>query len=181
MRLSIQIHRSSRKGKFARCALDQNFELEADKNHVRELFPSAVHNESLITKLARANAQRRQWLVYRRQHVERLGTDRISGDADTDASRTTIGPGDSRLARRSIAPSLPDTVASVLKRSGTGKSLDIVSYSDYTETQQGLSTVAEGDKRLLVPEPPVYVRPGQPFSCPYCQNIIEISGQDSWQ
>ena len=180
MRLSIQIHRSSRKSKFARCALDQSFDFEADKNHVRELFPSATQNESLVTKLARANAQRRQWLAYRQLHIEKLGMDKVS-DADTDVSGTWIGPEGRRLAERSIAPSLPDTVASIFRRSNTERSLDVMTQSDYTETQQGLSTVADGDKRLLVPEPPEYVRPGQPFSCPYCQNIIEISGNEAWQ
>lgn len=178
MRLSIQIHRSSRKSKFARCTLDQSFDLEADKNHVRELFPSATHDESLITRLAMANAQRRQWLIYRRQHIEKLGMDRVSANTDTGASRTSIGLEEPRVA---AAPSLPDTVASRFRRSDTGRTLDVMSQSDYTETQQGISTVVEGDKRLLIPEPPEYVRPGQPFSCPYCQNIIEISGRDAWQ
>ena len=178
MRLSIQIHRSSRKSKFARCLLEPEFNVAADKDHVRQLFPAAAYNDSLVTKLAKANAQRRQWLIYRRQHVEKLGVDDISGDidVDTDVARATVGPEGRRLATANVAPSLPDTIASLFRRSSTG-----FSQSKYTETQNELSTVVDGDQRLLVPEPPEYAKLGQPFLCPYCHCITEISGQDSWQ
>ena len=180
MRLSIQIHRSSRKSKFSRCILDPNFDLRADRNHVLQLFPYANRNEQLTTRLAKANAQRRQWLIYRRQHVERLGIDRISSEIDSALARTTIGPEDSTPLERLVAPSLPDTIASTFRRSGTGMSTEIT-QSEYTETQHGLSTVVEGDQKLLVPEPPEDAKIGEPFPCPYCYGITEISGDGSWQ
>ena len=188
MRLSIKIQGSSRSSKFARCLLDPNFNLEAEKSHVRQLFPFAAHDRILVNKLARANAQRRQWLIYRREHVERLGLDKITGDAKTemDATQSDFGPEQQPTTQRraQVAPSEPDTIASIFtSRTEDSKAdRDTLSYSEYTEPQYGASAEADSDPRLLlVPEPPDYVKPGQPFACPYCHTFTEISGRKAWR
>lgn len=72
MRLSIVIQRSSRRDKFARSSRERPYFTYFDTNHVREMFPYARDNVSLVGKLGKANAQRRQWLSYRRHHHEKL-------------------------------------------------------------------------------------------------------------
>ena len=43
--------------------------------YVRDKFPWAAENQPLVQRLGKANAQRRQWLSYRRRHREKLGMD----------------------------------------------------------------------------------------------------------
>jgi hypothetical protein len=184
MRLSMQIHLSRKRGKFSRCPLTPEYDVEPDINHIRERFPWASSNEGLVRKLGRANTQRRIWLTYRKNHNEKLSLDKIS---------TEVGP-TKRLEMEPISiqglatveasfPSPTDTKATTfqvrLKRAATGD--QTVTQSEYTETFFGKSFFAgEDEPEILVPRSPAGVASGRPFQCPYCCEIVEISSKNAW-
>ena len=189
LRLSIHIHKASKRAKFARSSTAEHYEIGPDKSHVRDLFPYAADNDALVEKLAKANAQRRQWLWYRRRHREKLSVD-FSGQAEERirwalprassdiGSLARVSTGD-RLS--ATAPSLSVTRASTL-RSRVPIMGDSASLSNYPETQFGRSSRAVGEEaRVLAPAPPSDLLANQPFTCRYCRNIIEISGKSAWQ
>ena len=82
LRLSVQIHKSSRKAKFAKSSVDKRYATGPDINHARDFFPhlDTSGNVALAEMLGQANAQRRQWLWYRRRHRQKLSMD-LSGAA----------------------------------------------------------------------------------------------------
>lgn len=58
--LSIQIHRASKRAKFARSSTERHYDIGPDMGHIRELYPRVQDDDSLVEKLAKSNAQRRQ-------------------------------------------------------------------------------------------------------------------------
>ncbi len=186
LRLSIQVHKSSRKAKFARSSVDQEYSIEPDTNHVRDFFPFAAGNEALITRLGKANAQRRQWLWYRRRHREKLSVDvsRLEEERPpvfAPAARADTESG--AISPRDDGPSgsiLSGTRATTFRSRPTAS---VISQSAMPEvTVFGASSrVTTGEQKLLVPDPPANLVFGQPCVCPYCCNITEISGSNAWE
>ena len=72
------IRNSARGNKFAKSSAEKKYETQPDILHVRDRFPFASHNPGLIERLGKANAQRRQWLSYKKRHREKLGTTSLS-------------------------------------------------------------------------------------------------------
>ena len=83
LRLSVQVHSSTRKAKFAKSSINKNYAIGPDVSHVRDYFPhlEITGNLALAERLGKANAQRRKWLWYRRRHREKLSVD-LSGATD---------------------------------------------------------------------------------------------------
>lgn len=171
--------KSSRRAKFAKSSIDENYSVGPDINHVRDFFPHAAGNEPLLERLGKANAQRRQWLWYRRRHREKL-----SIDASEPREQMLSLPGalkdadDVSLALVSIddqhpvpAPSLTGTRASTFR-----SQLDVDAYTNSRgpDTVFGRSSLAApGEQRLLVPEPPHDLILGKPFYCRYCCSMVD--------
>jgi hypothetical protein len=84
LRLSVQIHKSSRKPKFAKSSIDKSCATGPDISHVRDFFPhlDTTGNIALAEKLGNANVQRRQWLWYRRRHRQKLSVDFSAAASD---------------------------------------------------------------------------------------------------
>lgn len=183
LRLSIQVHTSSRKAKFARSSVDQEYSIAPDTSHVRDFFPWAAGNERLVTRLGKANAQRRQWLWYRRRHREKLSVD-ASGPRE---EHIPVFGGAEPADTESIAMSTVDDQRSILSitNATTFKSrltASVLSQSDMPATFFGRSSRAiRSEQKLLVPKPPINLVLNQPFLCRYCYNVIEISGKNAWQ
>lgn len=185
LRLSIQVHKSSRKAKFARSSVDQEYSIVPDTSHVRDFFPWAAGNEPLVTRLGKANAQRRQWLSYRRRHQEKLCVD-VSGPREEHIPVVGAAePADTE----SIAMSTVDDQPSGSILSGTKASTfksrltaSVLSQSDMPDTFFGRSSRAiTSEQKLLVPKPPINLVLNQPSLCRYCYNVVEISGKNAWQ
>ena len=66
------ISRSTRGNKFAKSSTAQKYETQYDIGYVRDRFPMASKTSYLVERLGKANAQKRQWLSYRRRHREKL-------------------------------------------------------------------------------------------------------------
>lgn len=202
LRLSIQVHRSSRKAKFAKSSVHEDYTIGPDISHVRDFFPhlDTTGNISLSEKLGKANAQRRQWLSYRRRHREKLSVDLSGtvnegmpplnewserrGDQRRDGDTETIAlfSVDEEALGTTWSPSLVSgTRASTFRSRATAASLLSPSNAP-PETLFGRSSkAAASEQKLLVPQPPHDLALNQPYSCRYCCNIIEISGRHAWQ
>jgi hypothetical protein len=184
MRLSMQVHLSRKRNKFARCPLTPDYDVEPDINHVRERLPWASSNEALVRKLGRANTQRRIWLAYRRNHNNKLSVDKISCEIVL-TNQVEKGPRsiEGLTTIEASFPSPTDTKATTfqvqLKRAGTGH--HTVTQSKYPETFFGKSSLAgEDEPETLVPRSPAGVASGRPFQCPYCYEIVEVSSKNAW-
>jgi hypothetical protein len=188
MRLSIHIHKSSQRNKLERIPVPTDQEIEFEVAHIYEAFPLLRERERLARKLGKANAQRRKWLHYRKSHHEKLARDKITQNVpesdplevynkyplnEAMEAEAVDGPGPE--------PSIADTKASTYV-DRAGMRLENMSPTIHTETFFGQSSFAGGDEwPLLIPEPPASAIDGQPFQCPYCFDIIEISGKNTWR
>ncbi len=202
LRLSVQVHSSSRKAKFAKSSINKNYAIGPDVSHVRDFFPhlDTTGDLALAERLGKANAQRRQWLWYRRRHREKLSVD-LSGAADEplsspgnwmelheargtgdDAESIALFSVDEESPGSAWSPSLVSgTKASTFKSRPSVASLLSPSVGS-PETLFGRSSkAAASEQKLLVPEPPHDLVLGQPCVCRYCCNVIEISGKHAWQ
>jgi hypothetical protein len=183
MRLSMQIHLSSKRDKFARCPLTPTYDVGADVNHIRERFPWALGNEALVRKLGSANAQRRLWLSYRRSHNDKLSMDKISTNTVPTTEAEGVPTSIDQTAVEESFPSPTDTKATTfqfqMKRAETG--YHTAAQSEYPETFFGKSLLAADDEpETLIPRSPPGVASGRPFQCPYCCEIVEVSSKNAW-
>ena len=78
LKLSMFIRKSTRGNKFGRSSTAQKYETQYDILHVRDRYPFASENTVLIERLGKANAQRRQWLSYKKRHREKLAINAYS-------------------------------------------------------------------------------------------------------
>lgn len=189
LRLSVQLHKSFRGAKFSKSSTEQDYPVDPDISHVRDFFPHASTNDMLVEKLGKANAQRRQWLWYRRRHREKLSVDLSGSKEDRIPWFKSIERSDfSSLAKLShdddmseAMPSLTGTKATTF-RSRVSTRLDVASLSEAPETVFGRSSRATvEEQRLMVPEMPANLFAKQPSQCPYCCNVIKISNKNAWQ
>ncbi|KAK0704394.1 hypothetical protein B0H67DRAFT_557217 [Lasiosphaeris hirsuta] len=188
LRLSVQVHKSSSKSKFAKSSLDQDYAVGPDISHVRDFFPHAAANDALVERLGKANAQRRQWLGYRRRHREKLSVD-FSGSGGEPLLPALVSAGGGRDDEPAVTspiddqpsgypPSLTGTKATTFRSRATPT---VISQSVMPDTVFGRSSRATASElRLLVPDPPHDLVLGEPYFCRYCCNVIEISGRNAW-
>jgi hypothetical protein len=194
-KLSMFIRKSTRGNKFAKSSAEKKYETQPDILHVRDRFPFVSHNPGLMDRLGKANAQRRQWLSYKKRHREKLGTTRSPEDR-TDGLQdfhSTIGSAIQNTeavpratARsggvRSTATDLSSTEASTFYgRSLSRQDVEDRSEAGYSETSYNTSGLSETeDDTTYVPQPPPGSQDENPFECPYCYTILTISNITVW-
>lgn len=198
-KLSILVQKSSRGGKFAESSMEKRYETQFDIQHVRECFPFAADNHKLLERLGRANAQRRQWLSYRRRHHEKLAADLTQphgrqGDArsyvatDVPAHSTNIPFTEQRMPVSEIGgldlgSNMSSTIATTFNDDSHHRYYDSQSVSEggLSETLYSASGITGFDKQPnVIPRMPKQAANGDPFECPFCFTIQTISGLHSW-
>ncbi|MCJ1442626.1 MAG: hypothetical protein MMC23_003123 [Stictis urceolatum] len=140
-----------------------------DVMYVRDKFPWAAENQPLVQRLGKANAQRRQWLSYRRRHREKLGMDESTptGQERNTGSEQKTWPKDRSLNddSKSLAEqsqsdvqesALSSTVASRFQQLATiDDDIGTVSDAEYSETSYTATSLADHEQEaVLVPQPP---------------------------
>ena len=95
LKLSMFIRKSARGNKFSRSSKEK-YETQFDILHVRDKFPYSAQNSRLIEHLGKANARRRQWLLYRKRHREKLAVQADFHDGQSEnekffSSSTELG------------------------------------------------------------------------------------------
>ena len=151
----------------------------------------------LIERLGKANAQRRQWLSYKKRHREKLAINAYSENESPLITRTQVsesevamsvgGPreeDDQGLSVLTGENKVSTTILSSTKASTIYQSKEL--DRDMTETEQSESTYSEsrfgdfGQETNLAPHLPPESVDGNPFECPYCFSIIIVTGSRSW-
>lgn len=199
-KLSMFIRKSARGNKFLRSSKEGNYETQFDILHVRDKFPHCAQDLRLMEHLGKANARRRQWLLYRKRHREKLAVQVKSRD-DESAKAKTLGPATTFVSpahdqdlvdqqsvilsvrsRQDSMTVLSSTVASTFHEMSVGAQVvDDNSDAGFSETSYTGSQFG-GDEQdtLLVPRPPPEAVEQSPVECPYCFEIISITGNRSW-
>jgi hypothetical protein len=200
-KLSMFIQKSTRGSKFSRSSKEKKYETQADIRYIQDKFPYASQNRILCERLGKANAQRRQWLLYNKHHRARLSrgleqpSDVISdvvdpkwlADLPSHAKEQNVrddavlfAPTESVRRRDTILTST--TVSTFYEQPLRDFELDQASEAAISQTSYSASGLDEFEHELiLVPEPPVESENETPFECPYCLNIITIRGTHSWK
>ena len=196
LKLTILIQKSTQKNKFLKSSTSKNYETQFDILHVQARFPFAFQNWSLIERLGKANAQRRQWLLYTKNHREKLGEKMDPPKNDISSTASNYGMpanlhAEYTLERRSTAPTersrglateLSATTASSYaypKRKDTEQ--EEKSEADFSETTYSTTRFGDSDQEThLVPQPPAESANENPFECPYCFKIRTIEDRRSW-
>ena len=195
LKLSMFIRKSTRGNKFGRSSTAQKYETQYDILHVRDRYPFASENTVLIERLGKANAQRRQWLSYKKRHREKLAINAYYGTESPLNTRTQV----SEVAMSVWGPREEDDQGLSILRGENKVSPTILSSTkastfyqrkeldrEMTETERSESTYAEsrfgefGQETNLAPQPPPESVDGNPFERPYCFSIIIVTGSRSW-
>ena len=198
--LSMFIHKSTRRNKFASFAAGRGeMETQIDIRHVQDRFPFARNNPELIERLGKANARRRQWLGYKKKHRAKLGR-QPSPDLNPDS--TTEGPSRWSLSLGTGLPledhvgegvdipsdqsertALSSTVASTFYAAPPLEPDEESQGSEAGYSETTYSESVEGGSEIAMsyfPQPPPESVNGNPFECPYCFQIVSITGRTSW-
>lgn len=196
LKLTIFIQRSTQRNKFLKSSTAKKYETQFDILHVQDRFPFASQNWPLTERLGKANAQRRQWLLYTKNHREILGKKVDWPIKDSGPTVSNYGVpanlhADSTLERRSTAPTerskglvteLSTTTASSYKdqkRNDTEQ--EEGSDGGFSETTYSGTRFGDPNQEtLLLPQPPAESTNENPFECPYCFKILTITGSRSW-
>lgn len=145
----------------SKCTFPPTFDID----HVKEKYPKLKAKEQswLAERLGKANARRRQFIKYCRDHRDRLALD----DENMEAEGATA------LLQSSKATTLlPEKIASnVTVDEYEGDTVSILSVSSTTDT---LSTLA-------LPRLVDLSKDGEPFECPICFTLRSIKGEHSWR
>lgn len=186
LKLSIIIQKSSRRAKFAQSSREKPYETNFDILHAKELFPYATKHGTLLERLGKANAQRRQWLSYRRRHRERLSS---LEDPNSEPVETGSQPS-SNLASIVSFSSRPAFTYTTSDNSTTATTFyestrDTVAQRDTDEESSEVSfstsSVSGNEKTSLeILSLPSEAASGDPFECPFCFSILAVSGLQSW-
>ena len=195
LKLSMFIRKSARSSKFARSSAAQRYETQYDITHVRDRYPHASENRFLIERLGKANAQRRQWLAYRKRHRDKMAESAYFDTGSLDAEQIPTTEID-RSRDVKFSDDLLSSITSSDRISGPRSTLSSTRASTFhrntepeqeqSETDQSEISYPEssygndGQDINLIPQPPPQSLNEQPFECPYCFMIITITGNQSW-
>ncbi|KAJ6036183.1 hypothetical protein N7540_000462 [Penicillium herquei] len=186
--LSILIYNSSRRNKFARSSREKEYDTRFDISHVAQCFPHASQNQALLEKLGKANAQRRQWLSYRKRHhskitagVSRQNSVDLQSVTETEIPAQMLDSG-FLVSTLQIPSKVSTTEATTLRSQMHGYQAHDPDIRDtFSESNFSFSMSSHVSHPFkLLPRPPRESADGRPFECPLCFTIVTLSGGDSW-
>ncbi|KAK3401311.1 hypothetical protein B0T20DRAFT_475419 [Sordaria brevicollis] len=140
-----------------------------DKDHIHHKFIRL--DESLIDRLAKAMARRRQYFKYREEHASRIAHGLEEG-LRSDASEYT--------AAKTVISSLPGHLKDNTCNNTTSGPSDMADFYDMdieARSQTSYAPTMAESGELHVPRLPREACNG-PFKCPFCHMIIEITGDN---
>ena len=189
--ISIAIRNPAPRDRLLKAAAIDVSHFEAwDLMHIEHKFPRA--DVKLRQRLTQASCRRRQHFRYMEKHHYKfaLGLDANApwGDAvkkveeivkiQPEKQTVEVGP-------RSVARSMPTTVATKNTQTtvATFREHDKDIYVDdsLSETSSAASEGMFEGSELQIPSPPKSALDGEPFECPYCFEMMKISGLLAWR
>ncbi|KAK2733554.1 regulator of conidiation-1 [Colletotrichum kahawae] len=193
-RASVFIRKFKPSDRRQRATRSKAFDSRADVMYVGERYPMLrTKNESLIPKLGEANARRRQYFKYRRDHREKLAS-----NADDDANKTFQ---QAELKAGQMGPITENTIksgttkASLFEKSEATEFLastaeakqkqDMLNMEDNFSAVSLANTIIESSEgELQFPPLPSEGEANESFECPYCLEIIQLKSsnkQSQWR
>ena len=194
LKLSHLIQKSSRRAKFSRSSNEDPCDPEPDILHIRQTFPSVCARTTLLERLGKANAQRRQWFSYRRQHRTKLAS--ALPDPEEDVKERAVSlrhgqPNDEVASASSpvlsasgfdLASNLDELTTATSHYDEFSEPSEIRSNGDSirSETIYSEGPAFDRNTEILLPEPPLNYSEA-PVECPFCFRIVLVEDQKSWQ
>lgn len=157
--------------------------------HITYRYPLLQQkNPALAARLGEANARRRQYFKYRRDHNERLSTvsnrhvSHDSGNLFKEQSEVIIQENKSKSAMtEDTKPSqFVETEATELLAGAAQQAqmLKVHEGPSAESTTSFVTSIAEtSDERMPFPPVPSEAQTGSPFFCPYCQTFLKLKRQ----
>lgn len=184
---SIFIRKFATTDKHTRAAKTKPFDNRADVLYVKDRYPSVTRkNPALAARLGEANARRRQYFKYRRDHSERLST------VTAEVGLTSIlkqqpggnipkaGPAKSILTADTKPSLFAETKATtfIADAAAQAEMLEIYEPTPAVSVVSFATSVAEtSDEKLPFPPAPAEAETGSPFLCPYCLTVLHLKRQ----
>jgi hypothetical protein len=183
MELSMIIRDSPLRDDYLKAASRYKLDPVWDIGHVREKHGSAkMSSDWLLERLGKSITQRRQYLIYRKEHHKKLSenldedTEDIEGNEDENPEET-------------IAETKHTKATTVIERKYEPRKDGSEAGGSFgSETSYEATVVGEGaEHRLLVPQHPTMAfdsipfEYGNPFQCPYCYTEQIVKNRGKWK
>lgn len=175
-RTSIFIRKFSSKDKRLRAAGKEIFDNGADKLYLEDRYPLLKGNTTLVRRLSEANARRRQFFKYCRDHSDHLSTPTAKGKSDDakaqacpvsmkDAPAETIWTAE----RKSSLLADTEATAFVADEAAQAQMLKLIEEPETVSAVSFATSVAETpDEDWPFPPIPAEAFTDPHFTCPYC-------------
>ncbi|KAI1502966.1 WD40-repeat-containing domain protein [Biscogniauxia marginata] len=188
---SVFIRKFAPKEKRQRASNTKPFDNRADVMHIKDRYPVVTKkNVALVTRLGEANARRRQYFKYRRDHNDRLSRPDTEGDVSESGSKLHLQsrPVDkSSKLTKSISseqtkPSLlAETEATELVVDPLAE-VQLSSLLDAPSAQSvvsfATSVIESSEDNLSFPPLPAEAQNNYSFLCPYCMMVVPLGRKD---
>ena len=187
---SIFIRKNASRDRRLRAAEKDLFDNRADMLYVKDRYPLLKDNSTLVPRLGEANARRRQYFKYLRDHSERLATVPEKDNLDNVKAEVHHGVVRAEVAMTMLTgetkPSLlADTAATtfVADEAAQDRMLGMRAAPKAKSVVSFATSIAETSDKDF-PSPPVPAKDGSSFDCPYCCISIELKHgrlEDQWK
>jgi len=188
---SAFIRKHSSQDKRKRASKAAPFDNKADIMHIADKYHlyGSERNEALATRMGEANARRRQYFKYRRDHVERLANDKVE-QKNSEKPR-----GEQTLPTSAIQGSVPaKSVVTALTNLQSAAETEATNFlapqagenaGDAAQLELAPSVISyatfihePSENELAFPPIPREAKKDLPFVCPYCQEVLALNGSD---
>lgn len=160
-----------------------------DIAHVKHKFPNA--DIALLKRLGSANTRRRQIFRYLESHHAKLSqTETIAGEqykSENDASSDQEDPKQGSLANPSDTnTTVPHIELGTMNTQTTVQtfietSSELLVDDTRSEMTSAVSDASEPEDNLRIPDLPSSAYHQKAFECPYCFDVLKVSGTKPWR
>lgn len=190
-RTSVFIRKFAPKDKRQRAANTKPFDNRADAMYINDRYPVVSQkNEALVARLGEANARRRQYFKYRRDHNDRLSR------PDTEKEKAISEPKPQLHPQPADQRSKPTkSVLSEQTKPSLWADTEATEFVEHPLVEAQLSTlldpppamsivsfatsiVESPEDNLCFPPLPAEARDNSSFLCPYCLTIVPLKSKE---
>ena len=173
---SIFIRSNTTRGKRLRVESTKPFDNRADIMYINDRYPLLNQNATLVGRLGEANARRRQYFKYRRDHDERLSTVAVKANSVNVKTQrypeARVSAPEETISTVETKPSLladTEATAFVANEAAQMEMLrDLEAPKAMSEVSLATSIADISDEGFSFPSVPIEAENGTPFLCPYC-------------
>ena len=181
-RLSMIIRKKPEKDGYVKAASRYQIDPTSDIVHVADKYPTAKKDELpwLMKRLGIAITRRQQYLLFRREHQERM----------QQSHRIRAGPDGNTIWSGTKASSyLPDELVGISEKDPiqpikiTIKAFQKRPRTEYADSSIGKDGVTDFLRTPLLPmrQDGTRVQYGEYFECPYCWRVQNVHDKSEWK